>query len=86
MLAFGAFAEARPELFEARRFAGAERIQFKERSRFFDYLVENADQVRPGDVVAIHGMKGDGRIHQHAILVEWADPITVASSSASPTR
>jgi hypothetical protein len=76
VLAFGAFAEARPELFESRRFAGAERIQFKERTRFFDFLVDHADEVRPGDVVAIHGMKADNRIHQHAILVEWADPIT----------
>jgi hypothetical protein len=76
VLAFGAFAEAKPELFESRRFAGAERIQFKERTRFFDFLVDHADEVRPGDVVAIHGMKADQKIHQHAILVEWADPIT----------
>lgn len=76
VLAFGAFAEKRPDLFESRRFAGAERIQFKERSRFFSFLVEHADEVRPGDVVAIHGLKADGRIHQHAILVEWADPIS----------
>jgi hypothetical protein len=76
VIAFGAFAEARPELFDTRRFAGAERIQFKERSRFFAFLEEHADEVRPGDVVAIHGMKADNHIHQHAILVEWADPIT----------
>jgi hypothetical protein len=76
VIAFGAFAEGRPELFEVRRFAGAERIQFKERSRFFGFLEEHADEVRAGDVVAIHGMKADNRIHQHAILVEWADPVT----------
>ncbi len=76
VLAFGAFAEQTPELFESRRFVGPERIQFKERTRFFEFLLEHADEVRPGDVVAIHGMKADHRIHQHAILVEWADPIT----------
>ena len=76
VLAFGAFAEKRPDLFESRRFAGAERIQFKERSRFFSYLVDHADEVRAGDVVAIHGMKADNKIHQHAILVEWTDPVT----------
>lgn len=76
VMAFGAFAEQKPELFETRKFTGAERIQFRERTRFFDYLTEHADDVRPGDVVAIHGMKADNRIHQHAILVEWADPIT----------
>jgi hypothetical protein len=76
VLAFGAFAETRPDLFESRRFVGPERIQFKERSRFFDFLVDHADEVRPGDVVAIHGMKADHRIHQHAILVEWSDPLS----------
>jgi hypothetical protein len=29
-----------------------------------------------GDVVAIHGLKKDERIHQHAILVERTDPLT----------
>jgi hypothetical protein len=76
VIAFGAFAEARPELFAMRRFAGAERIPFGERGRFFAFLADHADEVRPGDVVAIHGRKRDDRIHQHAILVEWADPIT----------
>jgi hypothetical protein len=76
VMAFGKFAEARPDLFDARRFTGGERIPFGERERFFGFLADHADEVRPGDVVAIHGMKRDGRIHQHAILVEWADPIT----------
>jgi hypothetical protein len=76
VLAFGAFAEARPALFETRRFVGPERIQFKERSRFFAFLEAHADEVRAGDVVAIHGMKADEHIHQHAILIEWTDPVT----------
>ncbi|MFT3766456.1 MAG: hypothetical protein QM820_13225 [Minicystis sp.] len=76
VMAFGAFAESKSELFEFRRFIGKERIEFRERSRYFAFLTDHADEVRPGDVVAIHGMKRDNRIHQHAILVEWADPIT----------
>jgi hypothetical protein len=76
VLAFADFAETEPDLFEVRRFKGAERIQFGERSRFFAYLEENADEVRMGDVVAIHGLKKDERIHQHAILVERTDPLT----------
>jgi hypothetical protein len=76
VMAFGRFAEARGDLFDYRRFTGRERVQFRERTRYFDFLVEHADEVRPGDVVAIHGMKRDNHIHQHAILVEWADPIT----------
>lgn len=76
VLAFGKFAETKPDYFAVRRFHDEERIQFRERTRFFDFLSDHADEVRPGDVVAIHGMKADHRIHQHAILVEWADPIT----------
>jgi hypothetical protein len=76
VMAFGAFAESKPDLFEVRKFVGRERIPFGERSRYFAFLAEHADEVRPGDVVAIHGMKRDNRIHQHAILVEWADPVT----------
>lgn len=76
VMAFGAFAETRPDLFAVRKFVGAERVQFGERSRYFAFLVEHADEVRAGDVVAIHGMKRDERIHQHAILVEWSDPVT----------
>jgi hypothetical protein len=76
VIAFAAFADTRADLFEVRRFTGAERIQFGERSRFFAWLTEHADEVRPGDVVAIQGEKRDKKIHQHAILVEWADPIT----------
>ncbi len=76
VIAFGQFAEAQPSLFTMRRFAGKERIEFRERSRYFQFLTDHADEIRPGDVIAIHGMKRDNRIHQHAILVEYADPIT----------
>lgn len=76
VIAFGQFAEKQPSLFTMRRFAGKERIEFRERSRYFQFLADHADEVRPGDVIAIHGMKRDDRIHQHAILVEYADPIT----------
>jgi hypothetical protein len=76
VIAFGNFAEAQPSLFTVRRFAGKERIEFRERSRYFQFLTDHADEVRPGDVIAIHGLKRDERIHQHAILVEYADPIT----------
>jgi hypothetical protein len=76
VIAFGDFAEAHPELFEVIRFHGGERVPFRDRSRFFDELTDRADDVRAGDVVAIQGVKADGRIHQHAILVEWTDPVT----------
>jgi hypothetical protein len=76
VLAFEKFAQENPALFEHRRFEPAERIQFRERERFFGFLRENADLFRPGDVVAIQGRKSDGLIHQHAILIEDTDPVT----------
>lgn len=76
VIGFGERAEKHPELFEVRRFQGKERIQFGERVRFFQFLADHADEIRPGDVVAIHGLKRDERIHQHAIFVERTDPIT----------
>ncbi len=76
VLAFEKFASERKELFEHVRFEPAERIQFRERERFFGFLQQNADRFRPGDVVAIQGLKNDGLIHQHAILIEDVDPVT----------
>ena len=65
-----------PEMFDVRRFAGNERIQFSERERFFKFLVDHTEDIHAGDVVAIHGYKRDDRVHQHAIFVERTDPIT----------
>lgn len=76
VIAFGEFAEAQPDLFNVRRFQGPERVPFGERERYFQNLLDHADDIREGDVVAIHGLKRDDRIHQHAILVEWNDPLT----------
>lgn len=76
VLAFEKFAASQPELFDVRRFRDQERIAFEHRSRFFQFLVDNADDFRPGDVLAIHGLKRDGLIHQHAILLERTDPVS----------
>lgn len=76
VLAFEQFARESPDLFEHRRLQPEERIPFGERSRFFAFLLAQADRFRPGDVVAIQGRKADGLIHQHAILIEDTDPVT----------
>jgi hypothetical protein len=76
VLAFETFAQDNPALFAHLRFAGEQRIRFRERGRFFEFLVKHADLFRPGDVVAIQGLKNDGKIHQHAILIEDTDPVT----------
>jgi hypothetical protein len=76
VLGFGAFAESRSDLFEFRRFQGTERTPFAQRDRFLQFIADNPREFRPGDILAIHGLKRDDRIHQHAILVEFVDPIT----------
>jgi hypothetical protein len=76
VLAFEKFAASKPELFSVERVAPGERIAFRERSRFFGYLSSNADRFRAGDIVAIQGLKNDGKVHQHAILIEENDPIS----------
>jgi hypothetical protein len=76
VLAFEKFAQENPAVFTHARFAPEERIPFGERERFFAFLTENADRFRPGDIVAIQGLKADGKIHQHAILIEDTDPVT----------
>ncbi len=76
VLALGEFARERTELFEHERLAPEERIKFRERERFFGFLTEHADRFRAGDIVAIQGLKNDGKIHQHAILIERTDPLS----------
>ena len=80
VLGFGDFASSRPDLFDVRRFQGVERVAFAERDRFFAGLTATSpsdpEPFRAGDVVAIHGLKRDERVHQHAILVEGVDPVT----------
>lgn len=76
VLGFHKFAGDNPALFDVRNFTGAERIPFENRKAFFAYLLENADLFRAGDVLAIQGLKRDDRIHQHAILLEFVDPLT----------
>jgi len=76
VIGFFQFAESRPDLFAFRKFEGAERVPFAQRDRFFAFLTEHGEEVHAGDMLAIQGLKRDGRVHQHAILVETIDPLT----------
>lgn len=76
VLGFKKFAEDHPELFDVRHFVGAERIPFGNRAEFFAFLASHASEFRAGDVLAIQGLKRDDRVHQHAILLEYTDPLT----------
>ncbi len=76
VLGFGQFAASRADLFDHRAFTGKERIPFGQRNGFFKNIMDNVDDFRPGDILAIHGLKRDEKVHQHAILLEFVDPIT----------
>jgi hypothetical protein len=86
---FVRFARSQEASFEVWDIPAEERIPLLRRKDFFDYLAAHADDVRPGDVLVIHGLKSDGRPHYHSVLVLEADPITgvpvlVAGNSARP--
>ncbi len=90
VIGFADFAEDLPDLFEVRRYQGKERVPFGERTKYFENLRDNAD-LRPGDVVAIQGLKKDDYVHQHGIFVERIDPLTgfpygVADQMKKPRR
>jgi len=76
VISFEEFAESAPALFESYRFSARERVPFGERERFFATIMEHKRGFLPGDVIAIHGPKPDGYVHQHAILVADIDPLT----------
>jgi hypothetical protein len=69
------FAEDLPDLFQVVRYQGNERIPYGERAKFFANLVDHAD-LRPGDIVAIQGLKRDDYVHQHGIFVDRIDALT----------
>lgn len=70
------FASAHPEMFEVWTLRDEERIPFVRRQEFFALLHRNADRLRPGNAVIIHGMKADGLAHYHSFVVEAQDPLT----------
>jgi hypothetical protein len=70
------FTKAHPDLFDTWDLPKAERVPFKKREEFFDYLAKSADQFRPGDVIILHGYKEGGRPHYHTLMILEQDPIT----------
>lgn len=75
VLAFEAWATKETELFDVRRFAGAERVPFGQYAAFIRGI-QALGELAAGDVVAIQGRKRDGLVHQHGILVLRTDPVT----------
>jgi hypothetical protein len=66
-----------------------EQVRLQSRDRFFATLYERRDEYRPGDVVAIFGLRDDDKYHYHPFFVFEADPVTgmptlVAGNSGRP--
>jgi hypothetical protein len=72
---FTEFAEQHADLFEVWEVPKAERIPFKKRKEFFEYLHDKADMFRPGDFIFIYGTK-HGRPHYHSLFILEQDPVT----------
>ncbi len=70
------FAWEHPEMFDVYDLEPEERVPFIVRDRFFQHIYDNRDRYRPGDVVAIHGLRSDGEMHYHSFFVYEADPVT----------
>jgi hypothetical protein len=83
------FAVAHPEWFEAKVISESERVRFADRAGFFRSLLDQRDQFRPGDVVAILGPRNDETLHYHSFFIYAADPVTgmptlVAANAGHP--
>ncbi|NUP08528.1 MAG: hypothetical protein HOW73_20965 [Polyangiaceae bacterium] len=76
VLGFMKFAQSSPDYFDFRPFRDKERIPFANRREFFTFLRDHHAEFQAGDVLAIQGLKRDDRVHQHAILLEYTDPLT----------
>jgi hypothetical protein len=76
VIGFEEFASELPAFFDAYHFTDAERVPFADRGRFFAAVMAQKGGFLPGDVIAIHGWKPDGYVHQHAILVADVDPLS----------
>lgn len=73
---FTRFTQDHPDLFDVWEIPKDERIPFKKRDEFFQYLHDEADMLQPGDMITIHGFKGGGRPHYHSLIILEQDPIT----------
>jgi hypothetical protein len=75
-------AKTQPELFELYTLPESERVPFKYGPKLADYLTEQADHYRPGDIVLIKGYAPWDKpwmpriMHQHSFFVYEVDPLS----------
>lgn len=73
---FLAFAKSRDDWFEVLELAPEERVPYARRRAFFAHLTEQRSRYRPGDVIAIYGLRDDEKMHYHSFFVYDADPVS----------
>lgn len=73
---FADFAMKQSDVFEVWEIPKKERIPFKKRDEFYQYLNDKQDMFRPGDMITVHGYKEGGRPHYHSLIILEQDPIT----------
>ncbi len=70
------YAQAHPEVFDVWSPPDGERVPFGRRADFFAHVTANRDRLRLGDIVVIHGFKGDGEVHYHSFIIDAKDPLS----------
>jgi hypothetical protein len=77
---FVEFAKMHPDAFEVVELPDDERVPYARKTDFFAHLSAHRDRYRPGDIVTIHGLRDDGKMHYHSFFVYSSDPVTGAPS------
>lgn len=70
------FAAEHPDLWTVLDVPDAARVPFRNRAAFFRSLGEPPFDFRVGDVVVIHGLRDDEKMHYHSFIVTALDPTT----------
>lgn len=85
------FADSHPDLFEVEAIPPASRIMQGDKSRFFAFLVENADLFQPGDIALIRGPTpwDSQHEHYHSFFIYETDPVSgvpiaIAGNAGTP--
>ncbi len=68
-------AKKHPDLFDVWEVPQSEKIPFRKRDEFYQYLHDKQDMFRPGDMITVFGMK-NGHPHYHSLMVLEQDPVT----------
>jgi hypothetical protein len=86
------FARTNPHRLSLHDYPLSEWVRYEKTNQFFEFLSEQKDEIRPGDIVIIRGRAAWDRyreIHTHTFIIYEADPLTgmptlLAGNSGKP--